>query len=214
MQRRISLEEDFMNYSSNDILYGYMLASSTYHPVEKKLYLSKKNYFEKEIPQIVAKLCGKSKRTIERHLAVLMSEERKLVAVEKLICGDKEEECFVFPYDYDGAFQLVENDMLEYVVHTRNNCAVRIYVYLLNKYLWKKPEDYLFTSKELLAAMGYSPKSNSSTAYKMVADILESFQREGIMTIGDTFVKNGDDQPVPYKVLKFVAQKRENLIKI
>lgn len=33
--RRISLGDEFMNHATNDLLFAYMLASATYHPVEK-----------------------------------------------------------------------------------------------------------------------------------------------------------------------------------
>ena len=77
--------------------------------------------------------------------------EKGLVAVDTVSCGTddnkKDVASYIFPYDKDMNYQIVNNDMLKYVIHTRNQCAVRIYVYLLNKYLWKK--DYHFTLKEL-----------------------------------------------------------------
>lgn len=47
--RRISLEEDFMNHATNDLLFAYMLASATYHPIEKRLYLTKFKYVSEQM---------------------------------------------------------------------------------------------------------------------------------------------------------------------
>lgn len=28
--------------------------------------------------------------------------------------------CYYFPYDYNGAFKLIDKDMIAYLIHTRN----------------------------------------------------------------------------------------------
>ena len=113
-------------------------------------------------------------------------------------------------------YQIVNNDMLKYVIHTRNQCAVRIYVYLLNKYLWKK--DYHFTLKELQVAIGYSPNTMTTSILEMLRDILESFKREGIIQYDEVYeqisvFETGEIVNTPNKVLRFVAQKKEELKK-
>ena len=216
--RRISLEEDFMNHATNDLLFAYMLASATYHPIEKRLYLTKFKYVSEQMAQTIAKLCGKSKKTIDRHLSALM--EKGLVAVDTVSCGTgdnkKDVVSYVFPYDKDMNYQIVNNDMLKYVIHTRNQCAVRIYVYLLNKYLWKK--DYHFTLKELQVAIGYSPNTMTTSILEMLRDILESFKREGIIQYDEVYeqittFETGEIVNTHNKVLRFVAQKKEELKK-
>lgn len=212
--RRISLEEDFMNHATNDLLFAYMLASATYHPIEKRLYLTKFKYVSEQMAQTIAKLCGKSKKTIDRHLSALM--EKGLVAVDTVSCGTKDVVSYIFPYDKDMNYQIVNNDMLKYVIHTRNQCAVRIYVYLLNKYLWKK--DYHFTLKELQVAIGYSENTKTTSILEMLRDILESFKREGIIQYDEVYeqittFETGEIVNTPNKVLRFVAQKKEELKK-
>lgn len=214
--RRISLEEDFMNHATNDLLFAYMLASATYHPIEKRLYLTKFKYVSEQMAQTIAKLCGKSKKTIDRHLSALM--EKGLVAVDTVSCGTddnkKDVASYIFPYDKDMNYQIVNNDMLKYVIHTRNQCAVRIYVYLLNKYLWKK--DYHFTLKELQVAIGYSENTKNTSILETLRDILESFKREGIIQYDEVYeqisaFETGEIVNTPNKVLRFVAQKKEEL---
>ena len=213
--RRISLEEDFMNHKTNDLLYAYMLTCATFHPIEQKLYLTKAKYAVEGIPQIIGKLCGKTRKTINRHLDALI--EKGLIAEETISCGDSEVSCYVFPYDEDTNYQIVNNDMLKYVIKTRNQCAVRIYVYLLNKYLWKK--DYHFTSKELQVAIGFSKNTETTAIYELIRDILESFKREGIIDFDEVYEKIVDSKTgeiinTPNKVLKFVAQKKDELRKV
>lgn len=210
--RRISLEDDFMNHETNDLLFAYMLSCATFHPIEKRLYLTKAKYAGEKMAQTIAKLCGKSQKTITRHLSALI--EKGLVAEDVIVCGDKKVVSFVFPFDKDMNYQIVNNDMLKYVIHTRNQCAVRIYVYLLNKYLWK-PE-YHFTSKELQVAIGYSANTETSSIYEMIRDILESFKREGIIEYDEVYetltnFETGEVINTPNKVLKFVAQKKDEL---
>lgn len=214
--RRISLEEDFMNHATNDLLFAYMLASATYHPIEKRLYLTKFKYVSEQMAQTIAKLCGKSKKTIDRHLSALM--EKGLVAVDTVSCGTddnkKDVASYIFPYDKDMNYQIVNNDMLKYVIHTRNQCAVRIYVYLLNKYLRKK--DYHFTLKELQVAIGYSENTKNTSILETLRDILESFKREGIIQYDEVYeqisaFETGEIVNTPNKVLRFVAQKKEEL---
>ena len=74
-----------MNHATNDLLFAYMLANATYHPIEKRLYLTKFKYVSEQMAQTIAKLCGKSKKTIDRHLSALM--EKGLVAVDTVSYG-------------------------------------------------------------------------------------------------------------------------------
>lgn len=210
--RRISLEDDFMNHKTNDLLFAYMLSCATYHPVEKRIYLTKAKYTGEKMPQTIAKLCGKSLKTITRHLAALI--DKGLVAEDVVVCGDKEVASYVFPYDENTNYQIVNNEMLKYVIHTRNQCAVRIYVYLLNKYLWK--ENYHFTSRELQVAIGYSANTESSSIYEMIRDILDSFKREGIIKYDEVYetltnFETGEVINTPNKVLRFVARNKDEL---
>lgn len=210
--RRLSLEDDFMNHKTNDLLFAYMLSCATYHPVEKRIYLTKAKYNSEKMPQIIAKLCAKSKKTIDRHLAALI--EKGLVAEDAVVCGNEEVASYVFPYDENTNYQIVNNEMLKYVIHTRNQSAVRIYVYLLNKYLWK--ENYHFTSRELQVAIGYSANTESSAVYEMIRDILESFKREGIIAFDEVYesiinFQTGEVINTPNKILRFVAQKKDDL---
>ena len=46
-KRRLSLEDNFMNYGIDDLLFGSMYYLATFHPGVGKLYLTKKNYLKR-----------------------------------------------------------------------------------------------------------------------------------------------------------------------
>lgn len=205
--RRISLEEKFMNYSTDDLLFGAMYHLATYNPVEKKLYLDKRvlTSHKKEIYNI----CGLNCRTLKAHLEKLKDN--------KFIVEDEEQKIYTFPSNYDDKYQLIENDMLWYIVSTSSKQAVRIYTYLLNRFLWKQREGdvYIFTNKELLVALGYSANSENGLAQSIIQNCLERFCREGIFVVENFFDKiineDGKEIPVPKKRLIHVAKTKMEL---
>jgi DNA-binding Lrp family transcriptional regulator len=215
LTRRFSLENDFMNYNSDDLLYGAMQYLATYHPEMHLLYLTKKNY--KKAQNDLANLCGASTKTISRHLSRLI--EKGLVKEKKIYLGaDKVEyDCYTFPYEHSSRYQIIDNEMLWYVVSTRNHQAVRVYLQLLNWYKWKAEtgEFYNFDNKDILAKLGYSTNSNNALASSMVTNILESFYREGIIDYQEymeqTIDNSGRVVSFPQKRLLFVAEYKQQL---
>ena len=71
-KRRLSLEGNFMNYSTDDLLFGAMLYLATYHPEVGKLYLTKKNYTKNR--KNFYNLCDDTSnaKTLKRHLDKLI----------------------------------------------------------------------------------------------------------------------------------------------
>lgn len=214
-QRRFSLENDFMNYSTDDLLYGVLYYLSTFHPKEKTLYLTKKNLTKNK--KIICDICDITVQTMNRHINKLI--ENNLLKEENIVIGEDKTEylCYTFPYNYKGKYQLIENEMLWYIVSTRNKQAVRVYIYLLNKYKWKKEinENYIFTNKDIMKAIGYSTNSNNALANKMITNVLESFSREGVIKFEtfyeETITDNGVSVPTPKKRLLFVASSKNDL---
>lgn len=204
--RRFSLEEDFMNFKTNDLLYGFMRSISSAMPDGDKykeyLYLKK---FQEE-KQTIAKICDVSSRTINNQLTKLI--ECGLVEEGKIKVEGHEYPCFFFPYDYDGKYKLIEKEMVSYLVATRNSQAIRVYLYLLNCSTQK--ENYVFTVQEIKKALGYS--STTKTADKMIGYILESFQKEGLLRVErewfDCVSYYGNQNKTERMVLKFVATKK------
>jgi hypothetical protein len=211
--RRLSLEKGFMQYNSDDLLFGAMQYLATYHPIEKRLYLTKKKY-RKSINDIY-EVCQTTPQTTRLHLNKLI--ERGLVAETTLpICG-VDLPCYIFPYDEKERYQIVDNDMLWYVVSTRSPQAVRVYNYLLNIYLWKKreEEEYIFTYGEIASVIGYSVKNH--LALSIVQNILQSLEHEGIIKYKSFYERvttdEGKEVPSPRKKLLFVAAHQSELLK-
>lgn len=200
-----------MNYSTDDLLFGAMYHLSTYHPEEKKLYLSKKNLAKNK--KIIYELCSLDAQKLKRHLNKLI--EKNLVAEEKMVVNNETVPVYVFPYNYQDNYQLIDNEMLWYLASTRNHQSIRIYVCLLRYYLWKQKTDeyYTFTNANLLQAIGYS--ADNKLASGVITNILESFQREGIIKYESYYEEvissSGVSIPSPRKRLLFVAQVKGDL---
>lgn len=223
IQRRFSLEDDFMQFKTNDLLYAFMRYLSTARPLyekgkptgQYKEYLPVKEFVKNK--KLIAGICGCSTRTIERHINQLF--EAKLL--DEVVYVDQSEgkngevreheySCYLFPYDENGTYKIVDRDFIKYLVDTRNAHCIRIYLYLLNKYEWKS--DYSFSLVELQKAIGYS--ENTKAATDTVKNIIESMAREGIIRYEEEYdyiEKNGEIHKVPRKILKFVARSTSQL---
>lgn len=213
--RRFSLEKDFMDYNSDDLLFGCLQYLATYHPELNKLYLTKKALTKSK--KEVYGLCGLNAKSFNRHIDRL--KEKGLIKEEVIYVGESKTEydCYTFPYNHDGKYQIVNNEMLWYIVSTRNQQAVRIYTMLLDWYDWKSHEndEFIFTNKDIMKKLGYSTASNNALASSMVSNILESFQREGVIDFEEFFEiridNSGKEIPTPKKRLKFVAKSKSEL---
>lgn len=209
MKRRFSLDEDFMNYSIDDLLYGAMQYLATFHPVKKQLYLTKQNLMKNK--KDIYTLCNLDSRKLKAHIQKLMD---KGLVKEEEIDGIA---AYTFPYDYDGGYQLIDYEMLWYLVSTRSKSALQVYVYLLNRYLWKAEtkETYVFTNKELQVAVGYS--ENTKLANSIMSNVLESLSREGLIKFVDEWQEmtniNGTQSKTCRHRLVFIAQTKQDLQK-
>lgn len=229
--RRFSLDDDFMNYKTNDLLYGFMRCLSTAEPTPRerqkyKEYLTKKDFLSNK--KVIAGVLECSVKTIERHLQKLIEAglvKEDILAIEKT---DKSTgktttynyEVYRFPYDYDSNYEIIPQQMLRYLIDTRNSHAIRIYIYLLNKYKWKAQtqEQYKFTIRELKAALGYA--ETTKTIDTTIRNILESFAREGMIkyrVIKESVDIGGINDikiiPVERMLLTFVAKSTDELRK-
>lgn len=214
--RRLSLEQDFMNYKVDDLLYGAMAHLATYHPIEKKLYLTVAAY-RKNVKNF-ASLLDCDTRTVKRHLDALIKDG--LIVQEKVKVNNKIYDAFVFIYDYNSIYQLVDNDLLWYIVSTRNKQGVKIYNQLLDWYLWKQKEGeegYVFTNRDLMRALGYSTDTPNSLVSEMISNILESFSREGVIKYADfkdsVVTAEGKVVITSRRRLQFVARTKAELLK-
>jgi Mn-dependent DtxR family transcriptional regulator len=218
-ERQFSLDEDFMNYKTNDILYGFLRSLSTVKPEYEngketyKEYLPKVEYVKNK--KNIAALCGCSTKTIERHLdklaeAGLIDEE----IIVQTVINDKGEEkeyeypSFSFPLNRTH-FKKIDKELLKYLLQTRNANAIRVFLYLKNQLDCHKPS-YDFTNVELNVALGYSPKTDAGMTY-----ICESLAREGLIRYKEDYeyemLPDGTQVKKPIKRLYFVANNLSQL---
>lgn len=233
LTRRFSLEKDFMNYKTDDLLFGFMRSLSTARPLldEKGKSVfneNKKQVYVEYLPKVefvknkkvIAGICGCSVKTIDRHLEALIAsglvKEGKEIIENERTNGNidtYEISCYHFPYNEAERFKIVEKEMVSYLINTRNAQCIKVYLYLLNKYEWKP--GYLFTIKEIQKALGYSGDTDS--ARTMVGHILESFSREGMISyeeIIDYEMRGEEVIAIPKKQLNFVAKSVKQLRKV
>lgn len=213
LKRKISLENDFMSYKhGSDILYGFMYNKATYDPETQQLYLTKYRY-NKLKPYIKVLFSDKGRTFMTDNLDKLIKAELIQEGFVSTKTNPKTP-CYFFPNKEYNKYKLINNDILMYVVYTRNSCAVRIYTYLYNKYEWKKEsgEDYEFTIKELRIALGWAPTSR--TCNEIIELNLESLAREGIIRYIDSYATDEDGITRPIKYLNFVAAKKSDLIQL
>lgn len=209
--RRLSLEKDFMNRTSDDLIYGLMLCFATYNPNDKELYLSKKNFIKNR--RIFYELCdlGKFSNQYARKLKYRVDNmlDTGLIA--------EDDNNYYFPYDVNGKYRIVDKDMLRYIIDTRSKFAVKVYIILADWFSWKSlmKEKYYFSRSELAESLGYS-KDNSE--FRTTIDhVLESLNREGIIQYIPVNVKRitdtGREIIVPLLRLDFVARHKSELKK-
>lgn len=202
--RRMPTEGAFMKYDSNDILYSLMYSFATYNPKEERLYLAKTLLTENK--KLIYETCGFTGSTMmKRHLDKLIDKG--------LIAEDSSN--YYFPQNTNEKYRIIQKEMLFYLTTTRSLNAVRIYMILLDCYLWKQKEgtEFNFTNTFLLEKLGYSLTNKNASA--MVSNILESFSREGVIEFEEGYEKiitsAGKEVPTPVKILKFVATTKQEI---
>ena len=203
MKRRFSLESDFMNYSVNDLIYGYLSYKSTFDSESKERYIYVKTV--SSLKSTMAAMIQKTPRTVTNNINAMI--DRGL-----LMLIEKDGQSAYLLTEGIGRYQLVNYDILWYLLQTRSKIAIKVYVYLLNKYLWKQQthENYIFTIDELSIAMGYA--ASSTTVQPMVSVLLDSFAREGLLKwreVVDTKEINGKMVPVTRRELISIIERKE-----
>lgn len=194
--RNISLEDNFMNYSVDDLLYAFMNYHATYDPHTNEYYLTERNWVKyRPLLKSIITL-----RNCRNHLNSLISKG--------IIIHDETHMRYIFPHNGFKKYQPVNNGMLYYLIITSNINVIKIYIYLLNKWLWKNKEHepYYFTLKELREALGYSG-SNNPGVDAALRTILFSIAKQGIIDATPTYLVINPNTPVsPVYQLDFVAQ--------
>lgn len=196
--RRIPVEGIFLHYKTDDIVYGYLQASATFNPKDKVLYINQKNMtsIRRELQDIIG--C-KSASTITNKLNYLMENN--------LFKFDEKASRYIFPYDPNEKYKIISSELLKELVVVYKPMVLKIFIYLLDKYEWKKEANsqYVFTLTELSAAMGYAASSGRQDANIRI--ILEHLRRTGMINYEEFYEKSEfTGKPVPRMRLTFVKK--------
>lgn len=200
--RRISLEENFLNYETNDLLYGILYYYATYDG--NKLYLSKKNYAQLR-PTIYATCEFSGRAQLKRQLDKLI--QKGLIA--------EIENNYVFPQEPKDKYKLINKEILLKLTTFRQKQMLRIYTILLDWFTWKKKtnEWYVFRNYEIAERLGYSRDNKVVSA--MISDTLKKLKEQKIISYEEyytmRFTETGKEVPVPTKTLFFVAETIEEI---
>lgn len=201
-KRCFPLDGTFMNYGTKDIVYGYLQLIATFNPSSRELYIYHREYVKEK--ESIANIADCSIKTIERAVTALK--------VSGLIKFD-EDRILITPST--NRYQLVDYNILDKLVGTGNHNIIRIYIYLLNKYLWKQEQSssYLFTISELASAIGYNSfNSNISNRISRTLNILKD---SGMIDFDYRYIEKRDGEkiiPVRKIELKYVASSIGDII--
>lgn len=205
MNRRISLEKDFMDYKKDDIMYAFLLNLAEYRKQDSVLWLSKKDYYsyKEEIMNACDYTSPTSLRTNMKKWL-----DSGLITEGVVKYRNKDYDAYIFKnYDKDGKYQLVNLEILRKLIDAKNKHSIQVYTYLLNKYKFKK--NYEFSLKELRENLGYIASSETRTNRRLT-NIIQDLQHSGYIDYEPEtkIVKLEDGRIVyiPINILTFVAK--------
>ena len=220
--RVVPAEGPFLHYSTDDIIYSYILASATFHPEYKMLYvrLDKLRNIKQELKVIMSD--GRQDSSITRAINRAINRldgtdgvlDEPLLLKDKLNINRQEHDVYLFrEYDLKNReinYQIINADFLKEMVAVYRPYVVKIFIYLLDKMEWKRSQledSYVFTNVEIAKAMGYSETSSSWKEPVRIA--LNHLKSAGYIDWEEFYeeqtLKNGRVVPVPKKRLVSVV---------
>lgn len=127
----------------------------------------------------------------------IITEEKIIDKYERLV------DVYVLKQDFKR-FQYIKTDTLKYLVDTANINVIKVYTYLLNKFIYKKNsnEKYSFTKKELCKSIGYSYRNDNISK---INNILTCLKNNGLIEYSQSYYYNGK-VPIPILILDNVNE--------
>lgn len=186
--RNFSLGQDFMDKKVDDILFACMAYMTHYDKERQELYLNDSDLTD--VRKYVKTLVPLTSRQITAHIKILVEKN--------LVLRDEERNRYVIRNFIHGQYYIVPCDILWYLIHTASKHVIQIYVYLADKYVYKKKNDrlYEFTLKELAEALGYSSHADTRTN-AVIQACLVALAKQGIISAHKKwFYTNGHQSQV------------------
>lgn len=208
------MEDDFFDKRLDDILYGYLLSLTTYHPEEKVLYLTKKELNKKETRKLIyaiedfKRLKAPAKTFLDR---MRRYQEKGLVIKEDIHINNSLEEVYIFP-NPTNRYYLIDKRLLYYICTVSSTGVLQTYIYLADKmqYAKSKNELWSFSATEIAIKLGYNSKNEA--AIKSVKSYLAALQNSRIIDYVDYYETTNNNIQVPKKRLTKVATTLEKIL--
>lgn len=179
--RRFSLEDNFMKIKTlNDLIYG-KLQSLSYLNQEKERFVYIKDFNQSKIAQEL----GIPIRTFKNNFKILQATNFVTKGTTIDLEG-KLARCYYLPENRNEKYKLIPVITLDYLLTTNTKNVIKIYLYLLDKYDWKT-QDYIFTKKELLEAIGYEYRTEN---LKIIDYILNDLILKKLIYINKIIINN------------------------
>lgn len=156
----------FLQYTTDDILLGLMMSEATVNPDEKKLYITKAIVRNKKEEWL--KILGYSLATYKRHFTDLR---------DKGLVND-EGTSYSFPQHFPKYFIGLDAEQVKKVCGLGLPHALQVYALLTYWSRTKGSARFVFTSKFIALAMGYSEQSTKNI--RVIEEILEQLQALGL----------------------------------
>ena len=195
----------------NDNIYGY-LQSISYLNKDGERFIYKSDVSPTKIERYFKSCEGMeiSLSTVKRNLTLFKSKKVGLLVEGKTMDNyNREVDVYFLPMIEDEPYKLIPLETLKYLVDTSNGNVIKTYVYLLNKYGWKR--DYTFTKGELIEGIGYNPNSRDKegryVSYEMMDNILLCLVNNGLLEYEEFYELNNEGKPTPKHRIKVVNTK-------
>lgn len=205
--RIFPIKDDFLGDKRlNDIIYGFLQANSFFDARQKKRY------------------CWKADTNAAKIYKYFSEQETKSPASERTIrtiinlfgaCGLLEEGTLngkkvYFLKDLEkGKYVYIKTETLRFLVNTASSNVIKVYAFLKAKQRqhidFQYSEPYRFSKSKLLEVLGYTSQNNGATL-KMVGDILDSLQNNGLIRVHKEWVHTGNDNAAEYYALDDVSE--------
>ena len=94
-------------------------------------------------------------------------------------------------------FEYIELDTLEYLLHTATTNVLKVYIYLLGRYIFtqKNQEKYSFTLAEVAENIGLKDYNNGNTS--LIRDCLNSLMAVGLLECKQYYQTTSEGMPTP-----------------
>lgn len=195
--------EELMQDSQVDFRLWGMLQTLSYLAPDKTRFVYKQHekygkLTQKNLMEMYNNQTGDetiSLSTMKRRIKAF--KELKMLA-EGVVTDNKSKnvKAFILLQNFE-TFEYIELDTLEYLLHTATTNVLKVYIYLLGRYIFtkKKQEKYSFTLAEVAESIGLKDHNNGNTA--IIRNCLNSLMAVGLLECKQYYQTTSDGMPTP-----------------